>query len=230
MKNAKCLKVISLEGRIVTCDCPAEPGVTLATPAGRPPAVGRPYCNQHGGRERSKSEARRDWNFAAPACVGGVEEVNEAGLACLNSTHAYLVLRQDGLKWLAYLGVGSFIDQVEAGICGQGQHLCGKCIRRERRGLGSGCGATVKGFGSQAAAEARGRDVWASRLSARMEEILRLRGGDLSWGLPVSPLEEPIVLRCGPGQCAWDVATDCNREARIGAGWLTGLRPSGEAS
>ncbi len=42
-------------------------------PADRPDAEGGPYCDLHGGRERAEAEARRDWNYLAPAAVADVQ-------------------------------------------------------------------------------------------------------------------------------------------------------------
>lgn len=66
-------------------------GHDLAT-LGRPVVIGGPYCHLHGGWERARGEANRDWNYLAPASVGNVEE---AGSLALGTEHAYLVLRRE---------------------------------------------------------------------------------------------------------------------------------------
>lgn len=76
------------------CGAPAEPTVTRATPAGRPPATGGAYCTEHGGTARSRAEAELDWNLRAPASVGDAAAVLEAGGRVLASEHVYVVVRR----------------------------------------------------------------------------------------------------------------------------------------
>ena len=75
------------------CGTPAE-GVRLQCPSGRPDAVAC-YCSEHGGIPRADAEARRDWNFLAPASVGDADQVLTAGCMALNSEHSVVVIRRE---------------------------------------------------------------------------------------------------------------------------------------
>jgi hypothetical protein len=207
--------------------CP-EPGesVSLRCPAGRPDATGGPYCAAHGGRERAQQEAERDWNWLAPECVGDAAAVLAAGTLQLTTEHAYVVVRprsEHGI-WLAWLGLGSHLEPVpRTAYDGCGRPGCRSC--RE----GQGCGRRRHAFPSRALAAADAITLWRRRLRARIEEISAARGDTLSWGMPVTPLADPLVLELGDHGSAWDEAMVRERIGSEGLAAITGLRSTGEA-
>jgi hypothetical protein len=199
--------------------------VRLRCPAERPDAVAC-YCDEHGGETRARAVAERDWMYVAPASVGGPAEVEEAGTDSLRSTEAYVVVRQTlpatGGKWLAWLGIGSHMVSIP------NPHAVPS--RRGGRGRSSGSNGT-KAFPTRSAALEEAKKVWSSRVEQRVREITEGRGGTLSWGTPVEPLSDPVVilLEQGDPRTAWDVAETLPRRARAGLHMISGLRPSGEA-
>lgn len=207
--------------------CP-NPGheVRLKCPAGRPDAVGC-YCDEHGGAERARQLASQEWNYLAPECVGDEHAVEDAGCQCLGTPEAYVVIRQtpaaQGGTWLAWLGLGSRLKAVPS-EAGPRLDVDGK--PRLRRGKPFGAMA----FSSRNAAVERALSVWRKDLARRVAEIRRARGGTLSWGTPIEPLANPIVilLEQGDSRSAWDVAVRLPRKSPEGVASLTGLRPSGE--
>lgn len=110
-----------------------------------------------------------------------VDDVLVAGTAALGSEDVYVVVRPSGSRWVAAVGIG-----------GHTRSLCGSWPTRE------------------AAVEAATAE-WRSQVDRDVAEIRRLRGGMLSWGVPVQPRTEPIVIVAAPGQSAY--AAD--RVARI---------------
>jgi len=200
--------------------------VTLETPAGRPPAKGGPYCDNHGGRARADSEARADWNYLAPASVGGVDAVMAAGTDCLRSTEAYVVVRPETkattgvTRWLAWLGLGSHLTPVRS--------RAGK--RAHKRDVPEGAPRGPHAFGSLDDARSAATTVWRSEVGAAVARIQASRGGTLTWGVPVEPLADPIVIELGEHGSAWDVAAELQRHGRAGLAIISGLRPSGEAA
>jgi hypothetical protein len=173
--------------------------VVLPTLAGRPPAVGGPYCDTHGGLERSRAEAERDWNYAAPAAVGDAASVHEAGLMALCSVHACVVVRPEHGRWLAWLGIGSLLQGVPNPLASV-RHRGGQGRARQRRSSGR------YAFPSQAAALESAVAVWRETLDARVAEIRRARGGTLEWGMPIAPRSEPLVYLLGEHGSAWDAS------------------------
>lgn len=203
--------------------CPNEGVVVrLRCPRGRPDAVAA-YCLEHGGEERARALAERDWNYVAPESV---DDVEDAGCMGLQSTHAYVVVRQvppaQGGVWLAWLGLGSLLTPV----------VNPKGERRPRGGRRQGKyqDRPLTSFPARNEALEAARAQWRRELTARVEEIRRARGGTLGWGTPVEPLDEPIIilLEQGDSRSAWNIAKTLPRRSREGFGVLSGLRPSGE--
>jgi len=205
--------------------------VRLQCPAGRPDAVGGPYCDEHGGHALALAEAEREWNYLAPASVGRAEAVRDAGSTALRTPEAYIVLRQtpesQGGTWLAWLGLGSMMRPVPSGAApnrrgGRAHKRAGE--KRARTG--------TRAFSSRAAAEAAAVVAWRRNARNTVEVIRDHRGGTLDWGVPVEPLEAPIVLvlEQGDSRSGWDVAVELKRRTRDGLCMLSGLRPSGEVA
>lgn len=206
--------------------------VRLPCPAGRPDAVGGPYCDTHGGADRARAEAARDWGYLAPASVGDSAAVMAAGNMVLQTPHAYVVVRPEGDHWLAWLGLGSRLAPVRDP---------GRLTSRQRRAVARGqqeevARETAKqpggsaAFPSRQAALERAMTAWRSEVEARVAQIRTARGGTLEWGAPVAPLADPIVVEIGEHGSAWDVAVQIERRAPEGLALISGLRPSGEAS
>jgi hypothetical protein len=183
--------------------------------------VSRCYCVDHGGSELAVSEISRDWNYLAPVSVGDAGAVQDAGMRCLNSTNAYVVVREEHGRWLAYLGVGSMMIQVRMRhepVVRRGR------VYRQSNGKLRGQMATD----SRDDALARAIDAWRSKLADDIAAITAARGGVLDWGLPVEPLADPMVLDTTSGN-GWDKAASAARQARPGLAYFLGVRPSGEA-
>lgn len=221
------------------CGAPAVE-VRLRCPAGRPDAVAA-YCDEHGGEERARAEARRDWMYAAPESVGGRADVEDAGCLQLQTIHAYVVVRQvpadQGGKWLAWLGLGGALTPVanpapEVRVRPDG-------TRRGKRG-GKRVGASdgrlratgTNSFPSRESALEVATAKWRRGVEEHVEAIRRARGGTLAWGTPVEPLDSPIVILIeqGDSRSAWDVAVTLQPRSRAGVSAITGLRPSGECA
>jgi hypothetical protein len=171
--------------------------VVLPTPEGRPPAVGGPYCDAHGGLARSHAEAERDWNYAAPATVGDAAAVDEAGHMALCSIHACVVVRPEHGRWLAWLGIGGLLQGV-ANPHASVRHRGGVGRSRQRRSSGR------YAFPTREAALEVVVDVWRETLRARVAEIRAARGGAITWGMPVEPRTHPIIYVLGEHGSAWD--------------------------
>jgi len=229
----RCLDYEPADGHEVLVERCRRPGqvVRLPCPAGRPDAVAA-YCAEHGGEERARAEAERDWMRVAPASVGGPEEVEHAGTDCLRTPEAYVVLRRmppaQGGVWLAWLGLGSALTPVENPHPRVRLRADGK-VRTRSHGRTKSNGR--KAFAARELALAAATAAWAERVRERVEEIRRARGGTLDWGTPVEPLAEPIVIDLEPGSDeagAWEAAKALPRRSAAGAAEITGLRPSGE--
>ena len=190
--NKTCCAIIELS----VCGAPAK-AVVLPTPAGRSPAVGGPYCAAHGGVERARAEAERDWNYQAPASVGDDEAVLDAGCESLRSPDSVIVVRPEHGRWLAWYGIGSMLKQVA------NPHAVIR-TRGRRGGRGKPRSSGRYAFPSQEAALEIALQVWRKRLDAHVKEICTLRGGTLSWGLPVAPLAKPAIYVLGEHGSAWD--------------------------
>lgn len=224
--------------------------VTLPCPAGRPDAVGGPYCEEHGGRARAQREAECDWNHLAPASVGDEEDVQDAGCMGLTTRHAYLTIQHEPAgagravdRWLASLGIGSHMVQVAnpaTRVSWQpGEHAPKGAPRRKRNAYRAyaetkeewriRC-ATVGGYAflTRESAIAEGTRVWRETLATRVEEIRRARGGTFNWGVEIEPLAEPIIVESASSS-SWDVAIALPRRGKPGLAVFSGLRPSGEA-
>lgn len=193
--------------------------VRLACPAGRPDVVAA-YCDSHGGEARAREEAERDWNYVAPESVGDAEAVLVAGCASLQSPDVYLVVRQvpesQGGMWLAWLGLGSMLEPVvnpspivRLQSNGKPRTRGGSRVRRSPD-------TPSHSFPSREAALSRGREAWESGVRDRVEEIRQLRGGTLTWGVPVEPRGEPIIimLEQGDTRSAWDVVAGMTGEPK----------------
>lgn len=243
-------------GDLWYCGAPACRPVSLPCPAGRPDAVGLPYCAAHGGTARSRARAETDWNYVAPACVGDAQAVLDAGLMALGSEHAYLVLREEApeqrpemwrvdmtdeqrrrfsqimgdsahptMRALGLLGPREVRDRamvdrcVEyvASVLGEEPVVVGlpaRLVPRRRPWLASlGVGSHTRHVGAfetrQEALEA-GRRAWRQNLEHTIGLITARRGGTLSWGYPIAPRSEPIVVEPRQGESAWDA---CGRAA-----------------
>lgn len=146
--------------------------VVLPTPAGRPPAVGGPYCDMHGGAARAREEAERDSNYSAPAEVGDAGAVASAGCLALCSVHACVVVRPEHGRWLAWLGIGGLLQGVENPHA-KLRHRGGAGRSKQRRCSGRYAFPTCE------AAIEIAVHVWRETLHARVEEIGRARGGTL---------------------------------------------------
>lgn len=201
----------------VDCERPGHL-VRLPAPCNRPDAVSS-YCDEHGGRGRAEAEARRDWMLLAPPEVGGEEEVMRAGSAGLDTTHAYVVVRP---LWLAWLGLGSHQIQVHHGTPSRRQ----RGGRRNRHRIGRQGTAS---FPTRDAAIEEATAQWRARVAARVEEVRKMRGGTLAWGVPIEPLEAPVVVDVAEGENSWDAALLLPRRGRPGQSAVSGIRPSGEA-
>ena len=59
-----------------------------------------------------------------------------------------------------------------------------------------------RSYDTKLEAERAGVHAWRGAYQKRREEILRARGGDLSWGRPVFELELPKVVEAGEGVAA----------------------------
>lgn len=171
------------------CGRPAEL-VERQCPAGRG-TVSAAYCVEHGGTERASTETAREWAFAAPASVGGMEEVLEAGARQLGSSERVLVVRAtpEG-RWVIQLGVGG--------------HLVSACP-----------GSAV----SREVALDAGLWLWRERVRATVESIRAARGGSLEWGIPIEPQAYPVVLELEPTANAWDALVEWQR-AHPGCLWM----------
>jgi hypothetical protein len=198
-------------------------GVSLPCPAGRPDATAGPYCDEHGGLARAQSEAERDWNYVAPASVGDVEAVQSAGCASLDSTCAYLVLREEHGRWLAWLGLGSHMMPVHSPRARPMRRKRGE--RKDEHAARAALGGCA--FDSREVAESEARSAWRQHVYLRVESIRAARGGTLGWGVPVAPLADPHVIDANDRN-AWDVADEVERSAPRGLAGLSGVRPSGE--
>ena len=219
-----CVHVIEVEGiDSFECGRPGE-GVVLPTPGDRRPAVGGPYCPVHGGVERARRVAEADWAYAAPASVGGMYEVERAGSWSLMTEHAYVVLRRHESVWLAWVGLGSHLIEVEnpGARVRFTSHGNVRMARSRLRPRGA-CSFRERDAALDAAVGA-----WRAKVAARVAEIKEARGGTLAWGLPVEPLTAPIVIEAAPGECASDLAVRALRVAHPGMAWISGVRPSGE--
>lgn len=229
----RCIADLSVWSR-----CPEDGiGVRLPTPSSRPDAVGGPYCATHGGESRARREAEREWNYLAPAEVGDADAVDAAGHAHLDSTHAYIVLREvpppanqptGSTRWLAWLGIGSHLTSVPSG------ELSAKQRRRVRDGRPPGPPKrgrkSVCSFSTREAAEEAARRLWQERLDSHVARIRAMRGGTLAWGVPVGPRMEPIIIAVGPGGDPWEAVARAAQGTETPPGlWaMSGLRPSGE--
>lgn len=220
-------RCIELTGPGITDRCGlAGTRVRLPCPAGRPDAVGGPYCEDHGGEQRARAEAARDWNYLAPESVGGAETVQRVGCWGLSTPDRYVVLRQtpadQGGRWLAWRGLGSLLTPV--------QNPQAQPNKRGGRRHRSGGGTNA--FASREDAELEARRVWALELGGHVGRIREARGETLDWGVPVEPAREPIliVLEQGDSRSAWDLAVTLDRQDRTGLATFSGLRPSGEVA
>lgn len=192
-----CVELLDLSTPLRRCGRPGV-GVSLPCPSGRPNAVGGPYCEEHGGLARAQHEAETEWDYVAPASVGDSEAVLSAGCASLDSSNVYVVLRHEGSRWLAWLGVGGHMVGVHApGTRPHRKHHESKAAYEER------CRAGGYAFASREAAEAEGVRVWRETVDRDVADITRQRGGTLSWGMPIAPLADPVVIDA-TGRNAWD--------------------------
>jgi hypothetical protein len=195
--------------RLVECGC-AGTGASLPCPSGRPNATAGPYCEEHGGLARAQADAACNWLYLAPASVGDETAVLVAGNLTLDSTNIYIVLRHEHERWLAWLGLGSHMQQV---------HAPGTVPRRRRREAKADYERRFTSggyaFPSREIAEEEARRVWRLELDCKVTEIARRRGGTLAWGVTFAPPVEPIVVEVSLGGNAWDVAEAMLRRAPV---------------
>jgi len=216
------------------CGAPAERLSVVDLPSGRRPER-RCYCIEHGGPERARRELAREWTVAAPASVGADEHVLAAGCRQLQTSEAYVVLRQlpeaQGGRWLAWLGLGSLLHPVENPAIDPTRNKRGN-VRQPRpdgRPLRSRPGLYAFASRDEALVTALAR--WRARVAATTAEITEARGGTLAWGAEIVPLAEPHVIELHHGEgTAWDVAAELRRVAPEGMSVFSGLRASGEAA
>lgn len=160
------------------------------------------YCREHGGPARALHELAHSWLTCAPPSVGDEGAVLDAGTMALTSEHALVVVRPEGPIWLAYLGIGSHLQQVANPLGGKltrdgrpNTYLCRRTGERKWRGAHS--------FASREAATEAATVEWRRGVVARVDEIRRARGGRLDWGLTVEPRAEPRIVLVERGS-AWD--------------------------
>lgn len=179
------------------------------------------YCEEHGGEARAMEQIQRDWLYVAPDQVGDAQSVMTAGSECLRTPDAYIVLRQEHGRWLAWLGLGTMMRQVQM-----------RATPRLRNGRAYLRGAKPRGLmaaDTREEAMAKAHARWRHELAHHVQAIVEMRGGSLDWGVPVEPAGEPVVIYAPESTCGWDVAIRLPRQARPGIGWISGLRPSGES-
>lgn len=219
-----CREIVERGTAYEPCGAPAVL-VRLRCPAGRPD-VTEAYCDAHGGEDRARATAERDWLYVAPASVGDSVAVLDAGSLGLRTIEAYIVISRNGDGvWLAWRGLGGALDPVSSGWLRRRHGVTTRVTERPDE-IGW---RPHYGFAARDVAEDRARVEWAAGVAARVEQITAARGGTLTWGIPVEPMPEPIVIDLAPGENAWDVASARPRITRLGAHtWLRGLRPSGE--
>lgn len=183
--------------------------------------VGACECDEHGGAARAIERIQTDWLYVAPDEAGDVESVMAAGTECLRTPDAYIVLRQEHGRWLAWLGLGTMLRQVQ--MRDTPRLHKGRPYMRGNKPRGLMAADTRE----EAMAKARAR--WRLELEQHVDAIIEMRGGTLDWGVPVEPAHEPVVVDAPERKCGWDIATSLPRMARQGIGCISGLRPSGES-
>jgi hypothetical protein len=182
-------------GEFWLCGAVAAPATRLPCPAGRPDAVAGPYCAAHGGHARAELEARGEWNYAAPACVGNAIAVERAGSWVLTAEHLIVVVRPAGPygrtgsdRWTVGLGIGTRLRQLP------------------------GTWETAL-LAERAAVEA-----WREAHDAQLAAIRAARGGTLDWGMSTYARDLPRVVACSgwerdAGNATWGVRRDPLPEA-----------------
>lgn len=192
--DGNCLEILGSENDWLACDKPAilvecnprVPGRRVVTAC---------YCYEHGGHDRALDEVGRSWSVLAPAEVGDDEAVLTAGTASLDSRHAYLILRSERNHWLAWRGIGGFVEALyppgvedrRAAIIAA--HLGSrKTAKLKARREAPAWWTTREDALRDATAE------WRRKLVEDVAEITRIRGGTLSWGMPIAPRDEPIII------------------------------------
>lgn len=134
-------------------------------------------CREHGGVTAALAELReheRECLWATRPAGMPVERVREAAEAGMSSQHLFVVVRQAARgRWTAALGLGSHTIQ----------------LRGSRR--------------TKEEAAELGRQVSGRLYRERLEQIERLRQGNLDWGQPVDRWR-PRMLYPQPGQSAWE--------------------------
>lgn len=210
--------------------------VRLACPAGRPDAEGGPYCPEHGGEPRARSEAEREWIYVAPESVGDAAAVALAGQMCLRTQHAYVVIRhvpeEQGGKWLAWRGLGSRMVPIRRYAYGAWAQPNKRGGRKHKRAGQTTATTGTMSFPSRREAEESAVAIWRAHTRGDVDRIRSARGETLDWGLPVEPMQHPImiVLEQGDSRSAWDIAVTLERVTRPGLCAISGLRPSGEVA
>jgi hypothetical protein len=143
----------------------------LSCRAGRRDATGGPYCEAHGGRARAEREARLEWNYVAPASVGGDDEVLRAGCWTLTSHELCVVIRpaaprghRGHHRWTVALGTGSLMEHIP------GTWDC--AVLAERASL----------------------ERWRHAHDAMLARIQAARGGTLQWGMSPRARSQPYVI------------------------------------
>lgn len=163
------------------------------------------FCEAHGGTDRALRLLAESWMAAAPASVGDAAAVEQAGALSLTSRAVYVVVRPEHGIWLAWIGIGSHLLQVANPAGGKlsrdGRPLYHRTASGEKRWRGA------MSFRSAESAESAAVDAWRKNVAESVERIRRARGETLSWGLPVKPRTEPIVLKLGEHGSAWDAVT-----------------------
>lgn len=220
-------------GRPFRCDAPA-PRLTVDLRHLDRGEITACYCERHGGEKRVLDEIGSDWMVAAPPSVGSGERVLEAGARCLTTREAYVVIRPekkasaDGYVWLAWLGVGGTLEQIENPNPPVKLDKVGKPLTRPRGVKRVPRG--TKSFPSREEALVAAVAAWRRNLDAVLASITSQRGGTLAWGAPIEPLPEPVVLEVPIGSNGWDAAVAAPRRGPVGMALISGLRPTGETA
>ncbi len=171
-----------------------------------------PYCPAHAPgtgsyEERMTALLHSQWDVAAPDSVGNHERVLRAGLAGLQSPHAYVVIRgPDSYRhWFAWRGLGSLQKPVyPAGVEAARRKILANYKGSRRNARAHARAAAPAWFPSRATALVRAVTVWREGVEARIDAIRRMRGGTLEWGCPVEPRREPhVILLPAMGGDAW---------------------------
>jgi len=184
----------------------------------RPPVVAGPYCEAHGGKARAQSEAVEDWYHAAPDSVGDADAVLDAGTRVPCSEHRIIVLRgpDDRGRWQAWRGLGTHARTIyPRGVEAERREILLRYNGRRKNARRRAQAAHSALFDDADEALRRALEVLRGECEAEVERIRKLRGGTLSWGMPVSVERSPAIkILPVSGGDAWKAKDLCYAEAR----------------